>query len=81
MTYLIFQWPDHLPCAILNGNNALVAGSYKHAIGKILRKYFSKDVVMNLWENRPPKSHEISGFVIKKMPTNAMTSPLSVVLF
>jgi len=27
------QHPDHLALSILNGHNAMVAGSYKHAIG------------------------------------------------
>jgi len=28
------QHPDHLALSVLNGHNAMVAGSYKHAIGK-----------------------------------------------
>jgi len=43
MTALLLMWnscmyykqhPDHLALSILNGHNAMVAGSYKHAIGK-----------------------------------------------
>ena len=28
------QHPDHLALSILNGHNALVSGSYKHAVGE-----------------------------------------------
>ena len=29
----VFQHPDHHALGILNGHNAMVAGSYKHALG------------------------------------------------
>ncbi|CAH1774088.1 unnamed protein product [Owenia fusiformis] len=37
-----FKYQDHLPLAMLNGHNALITGSYKHALGEYVMA-FRKD--------------------------------------
>ena len=38
---LMLKHPNHLALGMLNGHNALVAGTYKHALGKLFQEYSS----------------------------------------
>ncbi|KAK2168890.1 hypothetical protein LSH36_13g03043 [Paralvinella palmiformis] len=47
---MMMKYPDHLPLCILNGNNALISGSYKHALGEYVSalKQTPHDPLLNL---------------------------------